>query len=120
MSKFSVVILKHNPTDIIASAATSNTGNHRSECTEELIELVFLSARDVDGQPQEWSLPTLLDYFSKVCTNQMLLIGIKPMVKYHFQTIMFPLAVTSTYLIISDAHFHLIKCRYSINHLRTK
>jgi hypothetical protein len=51
MSKFSVGILKHSPTDIPASAATSNTGNHRSECTEELIQLVFLSARDVDGQP---------------------------------------------------------------------
>lgn len=51
MSKFSVEIVKHNPRDIPVSAATSNSVNHPSECTEELIELVFLSARDVDGQP---------------------------------------------------------------------
>jgi hypothetical protein len=51
MSRFSVEIVKRNPRDIPVSAATSNTANDRSECAEELIELVFLSARDVDGQP---------------------------------------------------------------------
>jgi hypothetical protein len=51
MSKYSVEIVEHNHMDIPISAATSNTVNHRSECTEELIELVFLYARDVDGQP---------------------------------------------------------------------
>jgi hypothetical protein len=41
MSKFSVAILKHNPSDIPAPAATSNTGNYQSEYTEESIELIF-------------------------------------------------------------------------------
>jgi hypothetical protein len=51
MSKFSVEVVKHDPRDTPVSAVTSNTVNHRSEGTEELIELVFLSARDVDSQP---------------------------------------------------------------------
>jgi hypothetical protein len=51
MSKFSVEIVKHNPRDIPVSAATSNNVIHRYDCTEELIALVSLSGRDVDGQP---------------------------------------------------------------------